>query len=279
MPNTRIEALIKLLSDDDSATVRVVSEALISTGEQAIEPLRHAAESDEAHLRVRARNLLLNVLLRQAEDELASMAAGAEPDLERALVLLARTEHPTLDHAHIAAELDDLACAVRAALEGADSPADIVQRFVQALFVSERFRGNTAGYYDTRNSMINEVLEHRTGIPISLAAVAMLVGRRCGLQMQGVGMPRHFLVRITTGGQSFTVDAFGGGQVLSREACRAMLAGLDLQFRDEFLAPVSDRRMLRRVFENLLATHAREGDAVRTERLRRLVLAVQSESP
>lgn len=277
LPDTRTIALVKLLDEEDAATVHAVAEALLAVGLQAIAPLRVAAESDNARLRARARLLLDKLLLHEAESELAAMVAGNTPDLERALVLLARTEHPALSLEEVAAALDDLATTAQAAMEGAYSPANRVERFVHALFEIERLRGNTSDYYDPRNSMIDAVLERRTGIPISLAAVVMLVGRRCGLTMQGIGMPRHFLVRITCDGTSFIIDAFGSGQVLTPEACRALLTGLAPEFRDEFLAPVSDRAMLRRVLENLLATHARNEDLLRVERFSKLVMAAQTE--
>lgn len=275
MPDNRTLALVKLLNDGDAATVRAVVEALSAAGPAAIEALRDAAQSDDALLRVRARPLLQKLLAEQAMDTLAALVAQPDPDLERGLVLLAQTEHPELELSAVAGDLDDVAHTARAAMEGAEPGEMQVERFLEALFSIERFRGNTDAYYDPRNSMIDHVLRERTGIPVSLAAMAMLVGRRCGLQLDGIGMPAHFLVQITAGGEKYIINTFSGGQVMSREACRGLLAGMEPAFKDEFLAVVSDRALLERMFRNLLQIHSNEGDAERAARMERL-LAIMS---
>ena len=102
--------------------------------------------------------------------------------------------------------------------DGHLSPAEQVARLNHFLFVEQRFRGNDDQYYDARNSYLNEVLDRRTGIPISLSVVYMEVGRRAGLHVEGINFPGHFLVRC----QNLIVDRslstkFAGGARKSRK--------------------------------------------------------------
>src|SRR4029079_15822868 len=91
------------------------------------------------------------------------------------------------------------------------------------LFEEEGFRGNTRGYYDPRNSFLNDVLDRRTGIPITLSTVSIAVGRRAGVAVHGVGLPGHFVVRVVTAAGDALVDPFNGGTVLTPQDCQDRL--------------------------------------------------------
>ncbi len=125
-----------------------------------------------------------------------------------------------------------------------------------------RFRGNIDEYYDPRNSYLNDVLERRTGIPITLCVLYIEIGRRVGLPIEGVSFPGHFLVRVEVRGAMFVLDPFTGGTPQSETDLRERLqrvipegvaadvpvAELPL---DQFLEPASNRQILTRVLRNL----------------------------
>src|SRR5205823_9346815 len=113
---------------------------------------------------------------------------------------------------------DAMAEALRGRL--GDSPAQAVGALNRVLFEEQGFRGNTEAYYDPRNSFLNDVLDRRTGIPITLSTVYMAVGRRAGLTVEGVGLPGHFVARVSTGEGDVLVDPFHGGAVLTAEDCQ-----------------------------------------------------------
>jgi regulator of sirC expression with transglutaminase-like and TPR domain len=122
------------------------------------------------------------------------------------------------------------------------------------------FAGDRERYHDPRNSLLPEVLDRRLGIPISLAIVAIEVGRRSGVPVDGIGMPGHFLVRDRRGGPF--VDLFGGGRELDREGCRAVFSQLypRAAWSDAFLAPVGPHAIVVRVLTNLANAFRRAGD-------------------
>ncbi len=171
------------------------------------------------------------------------LVGAPDPPLDRAALALAAGAARTEDSGRWLAELDRLA-------EGVDSLDALVRR----LFVQEGFAGNTADYYDPRNSLLPHVLRRRTGIPITLAVVAIEVGRRAGIALEGVGMPGHFLVRAV--GTDTHLDVFAGGATLDSAGCEARYrevsgAGAEVPFGPHLLATAPTRVILVRMLENL----------------------------
>src|SRR6185295_12369540 len=123
------------------------------------------------------------------------------------------------------------------------------------LFAELRFVGNNVHYQDPRNSFLNEVLDRRTGIPITLALLYMEVARRAGLRIEGVNFPGHFLLRCPGRpglpySEDLIIDAFHGGALLSEEACRELLrrhAGEDAVFESDLLAHATKPQILARM--------------------------------
>jgi len=142
------------------------------------------------------------------------------------------------------------------------------------LFDTIGFAGNRRRYDDPRNSLLDEVLERRTGIPITLAVVVIEVGRRLGLQFDSIGLPGHFLVGV---GPGQYLDAFDAGRLLDTSGCRrrfAELAGPDAPWSPGFLAPVGPRAVLARVLANLRAVFAGTQDLHGLEWVLRLRVAI-----
>ncbi len=177
----------------------------------------------------------------------------SEIALDEAALLVAAHAHPGLDVDARLAQLDALAS--RAAGLSAGELSTL-------LFVAEGFRGNESDYSDPRNSFLDDVLDRHLGIPITLSVVMLEVGRRCGLQLHGVGMPGHFLVG---GGAGEWFDPFHDGARLDLAACAELFAQYHsgTRFRPQFLMPVGPRAILQRVLGNLQHTYMqREPKAV-----------------
>jgi regulator of sirC expression with transglutaminase-like and TPR domain len=176
---------------------------------------------------------------------------------------IAAEAHPGLDVSHWLARLDALGyrAAERVTSEtDVDRAAAAVSRF---LFEEEGFRGNTEDYYDPRNSFLDDVIERRLGIPITLSVVYVAVAARAGLEAAGVGLPGHFIVRAVRRGRDRLLDPFHGGRLLDRAGCEALLrrvrpGGGPLDPR--WLAPVTTRQVLVRMLRNLKATYSALGD-------------------
>lgn len=194
-------------------------------------------------------------------------------DLALAALLIASEEYPGLDIAYYLAKLDHLAQQGRGVLglSAADAPAQLPQECVLkaincVLFEQEHFHGNTADYYNPCNSFLNDVLERHMGIPISLSLLYMEVGKRLGVQIDGIGLPWQFVVRCHLAAGFIYIDPFESGRLLSEQDCRERvqrnLRG-KARFNPHWLEPVSNKQLLARLLGNLKYIYVFKGDYVR----------------
>ncbi len=197
--------------------------------------------------------------------------------LETAALHLARQEYPDLNVGHCIAKLDEIAARVRPMLSATPDPPEILGMLNDVIFRDLEFRGNHEDYYSPRNSFLNDVIERRLGIPITLATVYMAVARRVGLELQGTAFPGHFLVRHTRSGWPILVDCFHGGRIMTEEECLARLHAMGWPTWDpRFVEPVPAEAILRRMLNNLKAIYLERHD---WERLRRTVLQILVVAP
>ena len=186
-------------------------------------------------------------------------------DLAQAALLIACEEYPDLEVSRYVSRLSQLATAAQARIAD-DAPEAIVAGLNQVLFEEQGFRGNTEDYYDPRNSFLNDVLDRRIGIPITLSAVYMEVARRAGFRVSGVGLPGHFLVRLDVNGKARLIDPFHEGAILSEAECQERLDRSyegKLKLEAEMLATCGQKAMLGRMLRNLKAIYLRSGDQTR----------------
>jgi regulator of sirC expression with transglutaminase-like and TPR domain len=181
----------------------------------------------------------------------------AEIDLARAALVLACWEYPGLEVRAYLDRLEDLARRARSA-RGTAEPLRQLHRLRECLFEEEGFAGNTDDYGDPRNSFLNDVIERRLGIPITLSLVLIDVGRRLGLDMEGIGLPGHFVTGARVGGEHVLLDPFHGGAILTGEACSDVVAralGRRIELAAEHFKPVTNRQFLTRMLANLKGSY------------------------
>jgi regulator of sirC expression with transglutaminase-like and TPR domain len=204
-----------------------------------------------------------------------------EVGLAEAALLIAAQEYEGLDVRAYQVRLDEMGRALRARLDDEPRPERAVMALNHYLFQELGFKGNTEQYYDARNSYLNEVLDRRTGIPITLSLVYIEVGRRAGLEVEGVGLPGHFVVRVQTPARGMLVDPFHGGTLLSEKDCQERLDrifGGKVQLEPKMLRPCGHKDMVERVLRNLKAIHLRDEDRLRALRVVDLLVALQPAS-
>jgi regulator of sirC expression with transglutaminase-like and TPR domain len=193
-----------------------------------------------------------------------------EIDLARACLLIAQDAYPGLDVEGYLGEIERHAARLRGRLPQARDAGERVEALNQFLFDELGFSGNADHYYDPRNSYLNEVLDRRTGIPLTLSVLYLEVGRRIGLALEGVSFPGHFLVRLPLRGSMLVLDPFSGGEPQSEADLRARLrrvipegaAGpvpVEELPLDQFLEPAGKRQILARLLRNLKGIY-READ-------------------
>ena len=181
-----------------------------------------------------------------------------EIDLGQGALALARVEYPDLIVEHHVKMLDELAA--RSGTAGIDDPLRALHRLREFLFDEEGFRGNADDYYDPANSCLNQVIERKLGIPITLSVVMMEVARRVGLRVFGVGLPGHFVVSALVGTESVLLDPFDGGTLLTQESAAEVVAravGRRVTLTEDHFAPVGKRQILARVLANLKGAYVR----------------------
>jgi regulator of sirC expression with transglutaminase-like and TPR domain len=180
------------------------------------------------------------VIRRQLIHSFTHAALSPEPDLAVAALMIARVEYPRLDAGPYLDQLDAIGSEARRRIAAAqpldeEAPSSVdPERYAQVLALNQylfgemRFVGNERHYQDPRNSFLNEVLDRRTGIPVTLALLYIEIARRAGLQVEGVNAPGHFLLRCRARRglpfEDLIIDAFHGGAVLSREMLRRQAA-------------------------------------------------------
>ena len=214
-----------------------------------------SAPKPDRHLATFAAMLAVPELLREIFPPALQITALVQPD------------QPVGWLAAWQARLDRLSGEVGGALlprEG-EPPAERFARFGRHLFDERGFTGNLAAYGDPRNSCLTEVLERRLGIPITLSILAISVGRRLGMEVQGVGAPGHFLTALEVEpGRRLFMDPFNRGQIVhideARERVRAYTGEVDLEVCDHFLRPATPRDILARMLQNLKNSYALKED-------------------
>lgn len=196
-----------------------------------------------------ARSLFTEIVSRKDE----------EINLAEAALTIAAEEYSRLDIQTYLDKLDRIGDMARERAHDAIDSLDQISALNTVLFEELGFRGNSKNYYDPRNSFLNEVIDRRTGIPITLTVVYIEVARRIGLFVEGVGMPSHFIARHETVNGDMFIDVFNGGRLMGEIGCAEMLAEMSkgkLALRPEHLAGVTKKQILARMLTNLLGIYS-----------------------
>jgi regulator of sirC expression with transglutaminase-like and TPR domain len=193
------------------------------------------------------------------------MLQRPEARVEEAAILIAKESNPTLDEHALRRSIDGLGAEalIRRGLHS--SPERDGRILAELLFDELGFEGDRDDYYDPQNSYLDRVMIRRKGIPISLSVLTMAIGHRAGMEVEGVGFPGHFLVRVG-GPRGVYQDPFNGGELLDGHGLRALAAqflGADMALHPSYLKPVDCQTITVRMLANLKNAHRRRGDYAR----------------
>ncbi len=186
-----------------------------------------------------------------------------DTDLTRVALEIAADAYPNLDPQATLGKLDELADRVRERCLPNSRPRQILGHINWVLYVEEQFKGNAEDYYDPRNSYLNDVVERRLGIPLSLSMVYLALADRLGLEMSGVNLPGHFLVRTGWGADELFVDPYHDGEYLDRRGCNqrvGQVTGEDVELDDEQFNPCALSQIVSRMLRNLKAVYLHDGE-------------------
>jgi regulator of sirC expression with transglutaminase-like and TPR domain len=259
-----IDAVVTLLCDDsDRETQELVLEQLLSMPERDLRAIRETCKQTAPE---RAGSIEPALYRRIWQRQIRELPTLNTSDLQSCMIFLAQFANADLRPHEVKARLSSLAEYTRAQFKEDDAVGIKIDALVSVLAELHQFRGNQQDYYDPRNSFIDQVLERKLGIPISLSAVYLLVGWKAGLPMFGVGLPGHFIVGVSTGkGTASYLDPFRHGARLTPLECEQLVAQCGYNFEPGMLRPVSNEYIFGRALENLLQIYHKVGDNPRRD--------------
>jgi regulator of sirC expression with transglutaminase-like and TPR domain len=256
-PDARMEreraALLRLLADDDPEVYNAVRERIVSFGPEVCDWLRPHTLSGDPQMRRHSQEIIRHFDRREADYEflLFCLNKSEDIDLETGALLLARTTYPSINTDAYRALLDSFAEAIEPQLAPGLKPRQLLSVINRHLFTELGLRGDEDTYFDPKNNYLNQVLDRRKGNPISLCLIYLLMARRLKLPIAGIGLPGHFVCRYQSSLDSIYIDAFDQGRLLTKTDCVQFLLHSAFGLHEQFLAPVSSRRMLMRMCGNL----------------------------
>ena len=254
---------------------------LAPQGPATVEVLRERAkllEQQAAQLRLLAQA----VHHQRVQAELAKVLSAKEEDIDliHAALLIAHLDNDEVDVEAYRKEVDRMAKEIAAGLaKGADGKAKLAA-LNQYLFAERGYHGSRGDYYHRSNSYLNEVIDDREGLPITLAVLYLEVARRLGLKVEGVALPGHFVARfVPAEGEPQLIDVFEGGKALTREEAAKKVEALTGEpLKEEHLEPAKKKAIVVRMLHNLMNLAEGDRDAEGMLRYLDAILAVAPDS-
>ncbi|HEX7841337.1 MAG TPA: transglutaminase-like domain-containing protein [Kofleriaceae bacterium] len=200
-------------------------------------------------------------------DRFAEVVSCDDFPLDHAALLIGAWDHPERDLGRYRHQLDAIARGVEPDVVRATGGVGRARAISDGLFDRLGFHGNTGDYYDPRNSFLCDVLDRRTGIPISLSVLYLEISRRVGVLAQGVNFPGHFLVRVAIEDAWLFIDPFSSGRALGPADLETLLrrtTTADAVLEPSVIAAASKRQILWRMLHNLSGIYGRNGDLPRS---------------
>lgn len=218
-----------------------------------------------------------------ARSRLAELVQRPDRDVDLALgaLLIAGEEYPQMVPETYLQRLDVLTERVRDRLADEYAQPIVLQEMARVLFEEEGFSGNTAAYYDPRNSFLNDVLDRRLGIPLTLSILFLEIGWRLGLPLGGVNFPGHFLVRYDGEAVKLLVDPFQAGEVRFEDEAQDLLDrvyGGTVRLQEGFLKPATKKDMLVRLLSNLKSIYQNARDDIKALMAIERILLIRPEA-
>jgi regulator of sirC expression with transglutaminase-like and TPR domain len=250
-------ALVKLLREGDPQTTDLVREQLHGCGEEWIDDLQRMAGHDDHRVSEVAREILGHLQLKAAREDFSLFCRFFPEDgnLEEACWQLSRALDPHGDVESAKRHINEWGRNLLLRISGAISTRERVKILTDYMGGELCFRGNAEDYYNARNSLLPRVIEARRGLPISLSCIAIFLSHRAGMNVVGVNLPGHFIVRHG----DVLFDPFHQGRILTEQDCGEILRCQGVDPTPDCFTRASSRRILQRILSNLHFVFSREG--------------------
>ena len=254
----KIDDLAQRLSDSDPAVRADARQRLLILEPDALTPLRNHALSASPRTRASLWGILREIGKRGFVTQLRSFAANPRSvPLERVALALSGIDNPDLDVDSYVAKLNDFSNDLSLLLAPAPETESNLEAFQSFMTGDLGFIGNSDDYYDPMNSFVDSVIDRRSGIPITLSLIYILVGSQAGLRVVGVGLPGHFVIRFGEADDDKYLDPFHGGRRLSGADCRRLVSDRGFVFTEQFLEPATPSSIINRMCRNLVGAFSK----------------------
>ena len=277
-----IESLMFLLEDPDPFVQEQVQLRFMELGGRAVPLLDqirvHTKDKEE---KKRAKDVLHKLTFSTLKGDFAEYlleGVGNRAQLERAIITLARFGHPTLRESEYVKTLDHFADMIRPSLRYKRSEREKMRILMKFIFEDLNFRGDNKDYHNPANGFIDQVIERRKGLPISLSLVAMFIARRLQLPVFGVNMPIHFILAFVGDIEEQLIDPYDQGAEVSYDQCYFFLKKNNVTPKPEHFKMASDIDILARCIRNLMHSYERNEEHDRVQELKSLLGLVEGEA-
>jgi len=270
--------LIKLLDDEDEEIYTNIRKRFLMYGEESKNFLVEYINSEDQIIAERSKEIISLLNFKLLENKIRELFLNKRNLLERAVFLISSYGYPNVDFDNYTMIIDKMANDIRSRIDQKSTKSiislDKINIINDYLFHKKGFKGNTENYYDTDNSYINKVIDKKTGIPISLSILYLLIAKRINLPVFGVNLPSHFILKYQDEKDEFFIDPFNEGIVISRtEAIKFLkqLGVFEIDFNSiSFLNNASERDIIKRFINNLINVYEKNNEKLKVEQLNQL---------
>lgn len=262
LPQSEIKAIAKLLKSGDEATTLLVQEQLQSFDNSVLKEIDNEIPLEDKVLKDQFLDLIYSIKRERLKKEFTRWSSNTTNDLEEGIVLVANFYDPFFERETLSEILNSWASAIKENLKGIklDEATSIINEINHFLFMDLGFKGNVDNYYAQENSFINKVIETKTGNPILLSTIYLLLAKRLELPIEGVNMPAHFLVKYIEGIEPIYIDPFNQGEIVTKAVCKDRIKTLKLPWNESFLLSPTNKQIISRVIQNLINTYQNDND-------------------
>ncbi len=272
---TEIESLLFLMDDPDPYVQQSVENRLQELGEQAVPLLdEYRSEINSQEAKDRVNEVIHRLTFDALESDFIEVLEGGlktRRALEVAVFTLARFGNPTLRISEYQKKLDHFAQMVEPQIKYKLDEKKKMKRLMKFIFEDLNFRGDTEQYHAPKNCFLNNVIDRRKGLPISLSLIVMFISHRLEMPFFGINMPIHFMLNFVGDKEELLIDPYDDGAIVTYDQCYFFLKKNNIEPRPEHFQIATNLDIVLRCIRNLIHSYERLEQMERIEDLRKLL--------
>lgn len=255
---TSIKSLLQLLDDPDLEIYTTVELKLLEFGLEVLKDIPKYV--NESELYIKRIKLLKSKIIHTGmlKNFRHYVSTNDELDLEEGAFLLSQVVNPLLQINIYKNVLNEYARDLKGILATDTLTIDMLEKISKYLFEKRKFIPNTENYHNLSNHLIDQVLETKLGIPLSLSFIYMFVAKRLNIPLKGIGLPGHFIISLDVFGEIVYIDPFSNGKILKANDCKILVERSGFKFHEDYLEPVTVKQMLERMIRNMISSYEKQ---------------------